>query len=55
MPVMPLKLPEKHPLELHHPGVGEQQRRVICGDQRPARADGVLVSLEILEKRGANV
>ena len=27
----------KHPLELHHPGVGEEQRGVVCGDKGGAR------------------
>ncbi len=37
-------------LELHHPRVGEEKRRVILGDERRARDDGVAPLLEVLEK-----
>jgi hypothetical protein len=35
--VVALLLAEEHVLELHHAGVGEQQRRIVAGHQR-ARA-----------------
>ena len=37
-------------LELHHSRVGEEKRRVILGDERRARDDGVAPLLEVLEK-----
>src|SRR5262249_28379572 len=36
-------VPEEHVLELHHPGVGEEQRRIVARDER-ARGH-VLVAL----------
>ena len=42
-------------LELHHPGIGEQQGRVVARHQRARRHDGVPGGGEIFEKRGADV
>jgi hypothetical protein len=41
---------QEHVLELVHPGVGEEQRRVAVGDQRRAGDDAVAVALEVLEE-----
>src|SRR3982751_1533434 len=43
-----LLLAEKHLLELDHPGVGEQQRRVVARHHRGARMDDVAVLLEVV-------
>jgi hypothetical protein len=45
----------EHVLELHHAGVGEQQRRVVAGYQRARRHDLVAVLAEELEEGRANV
>src|SRR5712692_6477780 len=42
-------------LELHHPGVGEQQRGVVEGDQRGRRHPAVTAILEEPQKRFANL
>jgi hypothetical protein len=44
---------EKNILELHHPGVGEEQRRVVARHERARRHDGVAVLAEELEEGGA--
>ena len=41
---------EKDVLELVHPGVDEQQRRVLVGNQRRARDDAVAVGREVVEE-----
>ena len=46
---------EEGALELVHPGVGEEQRGVVLGDQRRAGHDAVAVTLEIVEKALANL
>ena len=46
---------EKHALELHHPRVREQQRRIVRGHQRGAGADGMALALEIAEEPAADV
>ena len=46
---------EEDLLELHHAGVGEQQRRVVGRDERGAGADGVALPREIVEEAGANL
>ncbi len=51
--VRPLLDAEKHVLELDHPGIREEQRRVVRGDERRRRHDRVAVLLEILEKPAA--
>ena len=51
--VVALVLPEKNILELHHPGVGEEQRRVVARHERARRHDGVAVLAEELEEGGA--
>ena len=43
--------PEEHVLELVHPGVGEEQRRVVPRDERRTGDDAVTVLLEVLEER----
>src|SRR5690606_32175144 len=37
-------------LELHHPGIGEHERRVVARDERARRNDLVPVALEIVEE-----
>ena len=46
---------EEHVLELVHPGVGEEQRRVVVRHERRAGHDSMAVPLEILQKRRANL
>src|SRR5262249_32597350 len=46
---------EKHVLELVHPGVGEEQRRVVAGNQRGTLDDAVALLFEVREKGGANL
>ena len=48
--VGPLLLAEKYILELHHPRVGEEQRRIVAGDERARGNDRVALGFEILEK-----
>ena len=45
----------EHVLELDHPGVGEQQRRVVGGHERARGHDLVALALEELEKSSADV
>ena len=49
--VVALLAAEEHVLELVHPGVGEQQRRVVAGHQRRARDDAVAVAFEVRQER----
>ena len=42
-------------LELHHPGVGEHERRVVARHERARRHDGVFVPAEELEEVRSNV
>ncbi len=53
--VVALLAAEKQVLELVHPGVGEQQRRVVAGDERRARHDAVAVLLEVLQEGRADL
>ena len=46
---------EEHILELHHAGVGEQQRRVVRRHQRTRRYDRVTVATEVVEEQFADV
>ena len=46
---------EKGPLELVHPGVGEQQRRVVGGEQRGGGHLAVPLALEILDEAASDV
>ncbi len=46
-----LLAPEKQVLELHHAGIGEQQRRVIARHQRTAGHARVSLALEVCEER----
>ena len=50
-----LFLSEKDLLELDHPGVREEQRRVVRRHERGARPDGVLVLLKVGEKSRADL
>src|SRR5581483_894112 len=43
----------EHVLELHHAGIGEQQRRVVAGHQRAGGHHGVVLAAEILQETGA--
>ena len=52
--VAPL-LAQEHVLELHHAGVGEQQRRIVAGHQRGGRHDRMAVLAEVLEERAPHV
>jgi hypothetical protein len=47
-------LTKKNALELHHSGVGEEQRRIVSGNERARRADDVAVPLEVFEKLSTN-
>ena len=46
---------EEHVLELVHPGVGEEQRRVVVRHERRAGHDAVAVPLEVLEEGRADL
>ena len=48
--VGPLVVAEKDVLELHHAGVGEQQRRVVAGHQRRGGHDGVPLGSKVVEE-----
>ena len=52
--VRALLLAEEHVLELVHPGVGEEQRRVVVRHERRARHERVAVLFEVLEETAAN-
>ena len=52
--VVALLAAEKDVLELVHAGVGEEQRRVVAGEQGTARHDAVAVLLEVLQEGRAN-
>jgi hypothetical protein len=45
----------EHVLELHHAGVGEQQRRVVRRHERARRHGGVALAGKELEKRATNL
>jgi hypothetical protein len=45
---------EEHVLELVHPGVREQQRRVVARHDRARRDDRVALRLEELQERGTD-
>ncbi len=47
-----LLAPEEDVLELVHPRVGEEQRRVVARHERRARDDAVSVPLEVVEETG---
>ncbi len=42
-------------LELHHPGVGEHQRRIVARDQRRGLHDGVVAGREVVQERASDV
>ena len=50
--VAALVLAEEDVLELHHAGVGEEQRRVVAGHERRRRHDRVAARAEELQERG---
>ena len=45
----------KHALELHHAGIGEQQRGVVLGDQGAARHLGVPTRCEVLDEFASDI
>ena len=51
--VVALVLAEEHVLELHHAGVGEQQRRVVAGHERARGHDLVPALVEKLQEQRA--
>src|SRR5207302_1380485 len=53
--VRPPLLTEEYALELHHPGVREQERRVVAGDERRRGDTGVPVALEVPQERLADL
>src|SRR6185436_8754930 len=50
-----LLLAEENVLELHHAGVDEQQRRVVCRHERARGHDDVSLRLEIVEEARADL
>ena len=46
---------EERLLELVHPRIGEEQRRILVRDERRAGDDAVAVALEVLEERTADL
>src|SRR5262249_19857476 len=48
--VLPSLLAEEDALELHHTGVGEQQRRVVTGHEGRGAHPGVPLALEVAEE-----
>ena len=53
--IRPLLRPGEHVLELHHPAVGEQQRRVVPRHQRRGRHRGMPIAGEVIEEGRADV
>ncbi len=53
--VVALLGPGEDVLELHHPGIGEHQGRIVARHERTRGHDGVSVGREIVEKAPANV
>ncbi len=53
--VTPLLCTGKDVLELHHAGIGEEQRRIVARDERAGGNDFVAVTREIIQKCGSNV
>src|SRR5205814_8254983 len=49
--IVPPLLAQKDALELHHAGVGEEQRRIARGDERRRRHARMPNALEVAEKR----
>ena len=45
---------EEHVLELHHAGVGEQERGIVGRHERTGRHDGVAVAFEVLQEPRPN-
>jgi hypothetical protein len=48
-------LPQEDILELHHPGVGEEQRRIVGRDERARGHDGVALGAVELEEARPDV
>jgi hypothetical protein len=46
---------EEHLLELDHPRVHEQQRRIVRRHERRARADHVLLAREVVQETATNL
>ncbi len=53
--VVALLLAQEHVLELHHAGVGEEQRRVVAGHERARGHDGMAVLAEEFEEGAADI
>ena len=53
--VVTLLLAEKHVLELHHAGIGEQQRRIVRGHERARGHDDVTLPAEEFQERAADI
>src|SRR5271169_4004657 len=53
--VGPFFEPGEDILELNHPGIGEQQCRIVARHERARRHNLVPVASEVVEKRGADV
>src|SRR5207249_6483075 len=53
--VGPPLLAEEHLLELHHAGVDEEQARIVFGDERGARDDGVAALPEEVQEALADL
>src|SRR5690606_12776721 len=54
-PVRPLLLAQEHALELDHPGVREEERRVVLRHEARAGLDAVPLTLEIFEELSTNL
>ena len=52
--IVALVLPEKHILELHHAGIGKQQRGIVARHQWTRGDDGVALARKVVEKLAAN-
>ena len=48
--VIALLMTEKEVLELHHAGVGKEQRRIVARHQRTGGDDGVTLAFVIVEE-----
>ena len=53
--VLAALLSQEHRLELHHAGVGEEERRVLGGHERRGTDHGVAVPLKVCEEASAEI
>src|SRR5579863_6351922 len=53
--IIALLTPEEHILELHHPGVREEQRRVVRRHERARGHDDVALGSEELQESAAHI